>query len=176
MTDSDERISEAWDAADEPKKRRPGILSNFKSKPIQSANDEPKKRTQGRPKKGYTLTTATAKGVISRIFETVGRATGYADIWRLTPEETERLAGSSTVLFNALPEKMRTPAGENGTKFALIIAAAEFGFALRDTVGTRIVVMQMTKAQANDDTDYDNMSFEDLMRNATTPFPTAAAG
>jgi hypothetical protein len=117
-------------------------------------------KTRGRKPKAYTLTKPVATAVASRLFQTVGLATRCMDIWTLNSEEATAIGEASVPVFNALPEKIRTFTGEQGSRAGLALAIFQLGKVVQETVTPRIIATKLRSLE--NDPEYTAMTDEQI--------------
>lgn len=152
-----ETVAENWEA-DSPKKQ--SKFARFISVRDAAKEIDSGTKTRGRKPKAYTLTKPVATAVAHRVFQTVGLATRYMDIWTLTPDEATAIGEASVPVFNALPEKIRTFTGEQGSRAGLALAIFQLGNVLKQTVTPRIIATKVR--QLENDPEFSTMSDAEL--------------
>ena len=135
-------IPDNWDSGDVKKPSRIARFINIKDMNKSLESDKPK-GTRGRKPNAYKLTKPVAELVAKRLFQTFGLATRCMEIWTLTDDEAKTLGESAVPVFNALPEKIRTFTGEQGSRAGLALALFQFGKVVKDVTMPRIVATKL---------------------------------
>ena len=155
----DTQIPDNWDTGDVKKPSRIARFINIKDMNKSLESDKPK-GTRGRKPNAYKLTKPVAELVAKRLFQTVGLATRCMEIWTLTDDEAKTLGESAVPVFNALPEKIRTFTGEQGSRAGLALALFQFGKVVKDVTLPRVIATKLH--QLENTTDYETLTDEEI--------------
>jgi hypothetical protein len=155
----DVQIPDNWDSGEVKKPSRIARFINIKDMNKSLENDKAKS-TRGRKPAAYKLTKPVAEMVAKRLFQTVGLATRCLDIWTLTDDEAKTLGDSAVPVFNALPEKVRTFTGEQGSRAGLVLALFQFGKVVKDVTMPRVIATKLSQLESA--TDYETLSDEEI--------------